>query len=404
MAMGNTNFQTIYPMGGIVNGMVKQATGREPVDNLDMDYVTVAQNTVVGELEFTGDVVQFQTGRSVPIRKLEVSLEPVQSGSGDPSPDNVRPISGWDAVKVYKVGKNLLPPQVISNTWSDITVSTDEHGAITINGTATAYRQAVATGTIKLPEGTYTLSANGTNVTGANLQLRSPDGLTTYAVCGLGGSAEFTLTATTELKLRVTVGNGTSVDQTFNPFIEVGSATDYEPYTGETITTEFPTPPGTVYGGTLDVVSGKLTVTRRVSTTAELKGWNWNLGTLSGYPFVRIQRNAIKTTGKTDVVCSHFPYSGTSTNIRPDEVKNQVGNYYNLTICSPDNFTTVQEFKDFLDAQESAGTPFQLLLYLGTPQEYQLTPEEVNTLVGDNTVYSDAGTVDVMYWVYKEMF
>ena len=37
-----------------------------------------------------------------------VTLEPKQAGSGDPSPENVRPISGWDEVAVTRCGKNLL--------------------------------------------------------------------------------------------------------------------------------------------------------------------------------------------------------------------------------------------------------------------------------------------------------
>jgi hypothetical protein len=32
--------------------------------------------------------------------KLEVGIEAVQEGSGDPSPENIRPISGWDEVNV----------------------------------------------------------------------------------------------------------------------------------------------------------------------------------------------------------------------------------------------------------------------------------------------------------------
>lgn len=31
---------------------------------------------------------------------LKVGIEPVQSGSGDPSPENIRPISGWTAANV----------------------------------------------------------------------------------------------------------------------------------------------------------------------------------------------------------------------------------------------------------------------------------------------------------------
>ena len=38
----------------------------------------------------------------------KVSWEPTQEGTGDPSPDNVRPIKGRDSVTVERCGENLL--------------------------------------------------------------------------------------------------------------------------------------------------------------------------------------------------------------------------------------------------------------------------------------------------------
>lgn len=39
---------------------------------------------------------------------VKVSWEPTQEGSGDPSPENIRPIQGRDSVKVERCGENLL--------------------------------------------------------------------------------------------------------------------------------------------------------------------------------------------------------------------------------------------------------------------------------------------------------
>ena len=44
-----------------------------------------------------------------PIIKLKANIEAVQSGSGDPSPSNIRPISGWD-------GANVLVQAVVDPT------------------------------------------------------------------------------------------------------------------------------------------------------------------------------------------------------------------------------------------------------------------------------------------------
>lgn len=56
---------------------------------------TDALSAYIVETE-TGAVASFTDGADdVPVKDMTVAIEPVQSGSGDPSPSNVRPISGW---------------------------------------------------------------------------------------------------------------------------------------------------------------------------------------------------------------------------------------------------------------------------------------------------------------------
>ena len=43
----------------------------------------------------------------MPLKGLTVNIEPVQAGSGDPSPDNVRPITGWTGCKVFYPGLDI---------------------------------------------------------------------------------------------------------------------------------------------------------------------------------------------------------------------------------------------------------------------------------------------------------
>lgn len=49
----------------------------------------------------SGDIAMFSTDMAAPLKSCVVTINPVQEGSGDPSPDNVRPISGWTACNVY---------------------------------------------------------------------------------------------------------------------------------------------------------------------------------------------------------------------------------------------------------------------------------------------------------------
>ena len=46
-------------------------------------------------------------------------------------------------------------------------------------------------------------------------------------------------------------------------------------------------------------------------------------------------------------------------------------------------------------------TEIQVVYPLATPIEYQLTPQQVTTLIGTNNVWSDAnGNTEVSYWTH----
>ena len=49
----------------------------------------------------SGSLVTFETTKARPLTQCRVDFLPKQSGSGDPSPENVRPISGWNGLSVF---------------------------------------------------------------------------------------------------------------------------------------------------------------------------------------------------------------------------------------------------------------------------------------------------------------
>ena len=69
------------------------------------------------------DIASFTDGTDLPMLKLEVGIEAVQSGSGDPSPQNVRPIVGKNAVNVLNLdlpnGNYMASDRQISFAWKD---------------------------------------------------------------------------------------------------------------------------------------------------------------------------------------------------------------------------------------------------------------------------------------------
>lgn len=63
---------------------------------------------VDGVKTVTGNPLTLTDGSETYADELVVDLEPIQSGSGTPSPSNVRPIQGYDIVSVDRCGKNLF--------------------------------------------------------------------------------------------------------------------------------------------------------------------------------------------------------------------------------------------------------------------------------------------------------
>ena len=69
------------------------------MDLMDYRRKIIASSPHLSHAE--GTVATFSDGTDLPLKNLMVNIEPVQSGTGDPSPSNIRPISGWDAVGVH---------------------------------------------------------------------------------------------------------------------------------------------------------------------------------------------------------------------------------------------------------------------------------------------------------------
>lgn len=65
----------------------------------------------------TGNPIHITDALAQPAVDLQVDFSPVQSGSGDPSPDNVRPISGLTGLTIYRSGADTSDPTVYLISW-----------------------------------------------------------------------------------------------------------------------------------------------------------------------------------------------------------------------------------------------------------------------------------------------
>ena len=66
----------------------------------------------------SANVVSFPDGADgLPLENLFVQIKPVQAGTGDPSPTNIRPISGWTGCNISQSGEDPSNPTVIAVSW-----------------------------------------------------------------------------------------------------------------------------------------------------------------------------------------------------------------------------------------------------------------------------------------------
>ena len=222
----------------------------------------------------TGSIASFVTLRAAPLKELVVDIEPVQSGSGDPSPDNVRPISGWTGANVTRTGKNILSPTLYSGGTYNPTVGsklnlsvsptqlTDNgNGTFTIT-TSSTWRYYTLIAPIINGEKYYRkISWSSTGQFGISIGYLQKDGTVNSVYNNTSASGSFSGTLKpdnpTNAYYYITFSNRGTASCTITitePQIEFGTTeTAYEPYAGNTYSADWTDAAGTVYSGTLTI-------------------------------------------------------------------------------------------------------------------------------------------------------
>lgn len=320
---------------------------------------------------------------------------------------NICPISGWTGAKVTRTGKNLLPVKFYTGFGYNDTVGqvmtlvADE--SVTRNGNVFSKTVSTwgGTGMIseKLKPGTYkcniAFSADTAGNTRSSLYVFDENFKIIRRIYNLQTSGTWTNTITIsegEAYIAVNVSNMSTGTVTItSPQIEIGStATAYEPYKGQTYEVTFPTEAGTVYGGTLDVVRGKLVVDRVIANMPDM---TWINTIISGtkmfytYPTPTIP---IKNKG----VCKSEIYKtgiGDKGNTGTNVIMNGWPGWFGSSIVVRKSSDTTDE----AFATEISGK--KIVYEIASPIEYTLTPQEIKTLLGANNIWSNAGDTAVTY-------
>ena len=315
-----------------------------------------------------------------------ITLSPKQAGKGDPSPDNVRPISGRDSVQVTRCGKNLIP-----------------------YGTQTFTEHYFSSFGKFIPAGTYTFSAKVT----------SDDATYTTCLVQFFNSIENKRVITKQIDRNIRVGVTVDVPAPFdavylyasigfneskgvtatyeNTQLELGSTpTPYEPYQPGTTATL--TLPETIYGGTVDAVTG---VGSKEWVTVILTGdevWTtWGVSRPNSF-FVDVKGHKNLANNASNVLCNSFVFDNGDNRYAPYHFFTQNPGAFpdNVRICLSfdETVTSVDLAKQWIAVKYAAGTPVTICYKLAAPEPFQATGNQSLTIgPGNHTIYTDGDTI-----------
>lgn len=356
----------------------KVITGALEAKQTNIDNVKGTKADVINS-EVTNEVIAaFYDGADGLPAAITAKISLIQTGEGDPSPSNIRPISGWTAANIVVNSRNLLPNNNDGyDGYSGVGKYIDQNGDIS-NQTG-----SFVTRYFRVKPNTVYTWGHGSEETSTD---DNATGICFYTVekvfiSGVKLNRNISRQITTPANAywcRSTQRTVSSGLQRFQ-LIEGTQNVSLVPTAGASYVVTFPETAGTVYGGTLTINkdgTGKLIVERAMSIpTFEESGWTLVTGTTTAW-----YRNfTSKKRGTNTAICSHF---ATVTYSTSDRI------VLNSTGC-----TTIEALQDYQEAQTALGTPVQILRILATPVEYDLTAAQVKTLYGFNNIWADTGDI-----------
>lgn len=327
----------------------------------------------------SGAIASFPDGTDIlPAISVLDSIEPIQEGSGTPSPTNIRPIYGRTEVVTSRCGENVWDEE-----W--------EVGGI--NSTTGGNWNT----TDRIRSKNYILAKADTSYyfkASANVNLVFYDANKEFISTLYYYPADNVPFTTPQKCAYIRFALQPVYGTTYNNDISINYPStdhDYHAYNGTSYTTDLGR---TVYGGTLDVVSGVLTVTHEAVDLGSLT-WTYRSANKFFYTSVSGKKTYQSATDYPILKTSIYPFEG------------NIGIGADTTVDGAIWNRSAQGSTDIIikDTAYSDATVFktamsgQTLYYpLATPQTYQLTPQEVALLKGQNNLWCDSGNIDVSYY------
>ena len=308
---------------------------------------------------------------------LKMSVAATSQSSWTPY-SNICPITGHTSATVTRTGKNLLNNTDLF-TWGNWSAtvapdgdmkSTDVNRIFTFPKLEAGKTYVISFGFVGSTFPTYLYFGYHKDGTATRLAYITTDSLS---------RTEFSFTAVDGYNYCLRMGS-TNTQTGFNNQIakwsncqlELGStASAYEPYTGTSYPVTWQTEAGTVYGGTVDVVSGVLTVD---CLPFVFDNTAWTFSSTFFYLFL----DDLK-----DVVVSGYYMTENGVKI------NLNGNNGQARIYLSQN--------PFIASDTDVGAllnGYKLIYELATPLTYQLTPTQVSMLLGTNNMWANTGSIE----------
>lgn len=318
----------------------------------------IRQWTTAEAKSVSGNPITLTDGSARNAEGLVVTLEPKQSGSGTPSPTNVRPITGYTECVVDRDGKNLLDESQLSS------------GNI-------AYLP------IYVGSGNFTLSSDAPLNTSSTANLFLLTGNVSVGIDtstnGVWNAQSRTVSSTNGYVTVASRNLGDVNPHDYHTMLERGtSATPYVPYSHYNITITFGQ---TVYGGSVDFKTGKVTVTHKyVSLNWGTYSRSDNMGNNKRRILATLS-DAVGTVDGALNVCDCLP--------------EQIG--WNTDVVKFYIDYQSKAFIAFMPNDTSSDTTINACYELATPIELTLTPAELELLKGYNYITTNGTTIALDY-------
>jgi hypothetical protein len=289
------------------------------------------------------------------------------AGGGNGTPDNPNPINGYTEANITRCGVNLWDEETRNGHYNnsgeffELASSISNKNPIKVNPSTTYYCHCGSAFQFFV----FTYDKNGDFIsritTAKNATFTTPANCAYINWCngyGEGG----------------TYANNVSINSD-------STDTTYHAYNGNTYPIAFGQ---TVYGGVLDVTRGKLHVTHGKQTYNGSENWQLN-DTFGVWITKPVECKSLYLCDSYEIITP-----GPGAELGDNQMRlNMIET--NILIKDP-NAMTVETFKAKL-----ALTPIDVCFELATPFDIDLTPVQIEALLGINNFYADTGDVIVTF-------